>query len=113
MQTTLLAIGVEQRIGRVTLQHRPQLPGEIDGIANALAHALADKWRLLVRSIASNKDTAFAPLSCDQRIKAIARLTQSWPSSGVIHRDNSCHVLASVAASFGSSPGRREISQRR
>ena len=68
----------------MSLENPVELPDEIADIANALAHALADEGRLLVRGIAREEDAAAPPFSRDQRMKPVAR---GAPELGVVRRD--------------------------
>ena len=52
MLNSFLAIGVEQPGAGLPFENPVKLPDKISDIANALAHALADKGGLLMRGIA-------------------------------------------------------------
>ena len=94
----------------LTLQHRFQLPGQIGGIADALAHALAQKRRLLVGGVARNKNPAKLPLFGHQRVKTVTGLppqsTVLWPQParqqlpGALWRSGSLRVFTRQQRNF-------------
>ena len=66
-------VSVEQTFAGLALQHEMQFPREIRHIAQALAHALAREWRLLVGGIACDEHACLPPAVRHQRVKAIGR----------------------------------------
>ena len=114
MLASLLAIGVEQRGAGLPFENAIELPDQISDIANALAHALADEGRLLMRGIAGEEYAAAPPFPGDERVKPVARRT---PQCGVIRRDPSGERSRQTCSGFfhlrGSSPGSSMISKRR
>ena len=61
MLAAFLAIAVEQGVAGLPMKNPVELPDENSDIANALAHALADEGRLLMRGIAGEEDAAAPP----------------------------------------------------
>ena len=59
-------VGVKQALRRFASDHVAQLPGEVGGVAQARAHALAEERRCLVRGIACQQQPVAPPL-CRQR----------------------------------------------
>ena len=61
MLASFLGVGVEEAVAGLSLENPVEFPDEIADIANALAHALADKGRLLMRGIAGEEDATAPP----------------------------------------------------
>ena len=86
MLNSFLAIGVEERGAGLPVQNPVELPDKISDVANALAHALADKRRLLMRGVAGEEYATSSPFPGDERMKPVARGT---PQHSVIRCDPS------------------------
>ena len=86
MLDSFLAIAVEQPGAGLPFENPVKFPDKISDIANALAHALADKGRLLMCGIAGEEDATPPPFAGDQRMKPVARST---PERRVVRRDPS------------------------
>jgi len=86
MLTSFLSIGVEQRGAGVSFENPVKLPDEISDVPNALAHALADKGRLLMGGIAGEEYSTAPPFPGDEGVKSVTCRT---PQRRVIGRDPS------------------------
>jgi hypothetical protein len=86
MLDSFLAIGVEEPGAGLPFENPVKLPDKISDIANALAHALADKRGLLMCGIAGEEYSASPPFLGDERMKPIARST---PQCRVLRLDPS------------------------
>ena len=73
MRLALLGVGFQHRRRSVAAQHQRQLPGEIDGIADAGRQALSEKRRRLMHGVAHQQDAARLPALRKQRVKAVHR----------------------------------------
>ncbi len=111
----LARVGVEQRIRARAGEHEVELPGEIGGVAEARAHALAGERRHLVRGVAGEQQAARAasrPPSAPGSGRRCAARGAAF--SGVTpHGASSRQAVASLLSSSMLSPGRRMNSQRR
>ena len=85
MGLALVAVAVEQRLGRgalhLAVQHRAQLPGQVGHVAHALAHALAQEGRLHVRRVAGQEHAPGAPA-----LRPPAHGSGSWPGATACRR---------------------------
>src|SRR6185437_1013231 len=64
-------VGVEDRSGCAVAEHGGELPGEIDGVADAGVHALAADRRVNVRGVAEQENAAVAEVLSNAVVDAV------------------------------------------
>jgi hypothetical protein len=65
-------VAVQKCGHRALMQHGVQLPHQIGRVAQALAHPLTQKGRLLMRGITGQKHPAIAPALRHEGVKTVA-----------------------------------------
>ena len=73
MGPALVAVAVEQRFVEAAAPDMHQLPGEVGGVADAGAQALAEEGRRLVHRVAGEDHPPLAPFPPDPRGEAVGR----------------------------------------
>ncbi|MEO8524346.1 MAG: hypothetical protein ABI460_06475, partial [Caldimonas sp.] len=68
VRTAFTAVGIQQGIARSSFVHCHDLPRQVGDVPHALAQALAEKGRLLMRRIAGDEDAADAPAFGHERM---------------------------------------------
>ena len=76
-------VGLQEVLGR-SLQHEIELPGEVVGVPEPGAHALAEERRHLVGGVAGEQDPTLFPLLGDGRAERVRRGPDQL---GVVPRD--------------------------
>src|SRR3954469_614478 len=80
---------------RAFAPHQRELPGQIGGVADAGAHALAHEGGRLVAGVAQQEDAAGPPALGHERVKAIDRGT---PDFDRIRIDEAGELLPDIVA---------------
>lgn len=73
LRSALVAVAVEQVLGCELFEHPLKLPGQVDRVAQALAHALCQEGRHLVRAVAGEQHAGVAPLLGNHRMETVGR----------------------------------------
>jgi hypothetical protein len=71
MRSPFGLVGVQDGLGHGAGEHAGEFPRQVGGIAQAGAHALADKWRGEMGGVTEQEHTPVSPLAGDLRAEGV------------------------------------------